>query len=131
MASLLIGPTGRNPYYALGEHQYAHAIGAQTAVLVAHGNGFVHTVTVGVVGTLAKFYDTPAGGTADATTLVATLNISTTPPTLETGTLDMAFSKGITVVITGDAATELNISFDGAQTLNPRQFGTIDSNPGR
>lgn len=131
MASLLIGPTGRNPHYALGEHQYAHIIGAQTAVLVAHGNGFVHNITCGVKGTLVKFYDTPTGGTTDATTLVATFDISTTTPTLETGTLDEAFSKGITVIVTGDTTTEVNISFDGAQTTNPRQFGTVDANPGR
>jgi len=130
MASLLFGPKGRTPDYAIGENRYAHAIGAQTAVLVANGGGYVHTVTVGVVGTLAKFYDVKSGGTTDATTLIHTANLSAA--TLETNTLDFAFSQGLTVIITGDASTEVTITFRAEQSVSPRTFGTqLDGNAGR
>lgn len=129
MASLVIGPTGQNPHYAMGENQYARILNAQTAVLVAHGSGNLHTVVVGVAGTLAKFYDTPTGGTADDTTEIATVDIS--QATRETLTLDVAFSKGLTVVVTG-ASADLTVSFRQAQTVSPRTFGTqLDGNAGR
>lgn len=120
MATLVIGPTNRNPDYALGEHQYAHIVGAQTAVLVSGGGGHVHTLTVGVVGTLAKFYDTPSGGTTDDTTLIHTAAINVA--TLETNTLDFTFSKGLTVIVTGAAGTEITITFAAAQTVSSRTF---------
>lgn len=126
MASLLIGPKGRNPDRARQEHQYARINGAQTAVLVAHGGGQVVGLTVGVVGTLAKFYDVATGGTTDDTTQIATYSLAAL------GDIDapeFAFSQGLTVIVTG--AADLTVYFDGAQTVSPRQFGTIDSNPGR
>lgn len=124
MASLLIGPKGRNPDYARNEHQYANITGAQTAVLVAHGGGMVHTVQIGVVGTLAIFYDTPEGGTTDATTEIMRLSLATLG---DYDNLDFAFSQGLTVIVTGGA--ELTVMFRGAQTVSPRTFGTIDANP--
>ena len=121
MASLLIGPMGRTPDYANNEHYYAHIIDAQTAVLVAAGGGMVHTVSVGVIGTLAVFYDVAAGGATDATTRIATVSLAalTSQPTI----LDVAFSAGLTVVVTG--AGELTVSFRGANIAN-----TLWQNPG-
>ncbi len=121
MASLLIGPTGRYPDYARGENQYARINGAQTAVLVSAGGGMVHTVTVGVAGTLAKFYDVKAGGTLDDTTEFATVDLSVVAPGA-TVILDEDFSQGCTVVVTGGA--DITVSFRGSQTVNPRTFGT-------
>lgn len=117
MASLVIGPTNRNPDYFNGEYQYADIIDAQTAVLVSAGGGVVHTVEIGVVGTLAVFYDTPSGGTTDATTQIAKVSLAalSSQPII----LDVAFSKGLTVVVTG-ASTELTVSFRGAQTVSSR-----------
>jgi hypothetical protein len=119
MASLTIGPVDRNPDIARGEHSYAHLIGAQTAVL-SSGSGFVHTVVVGAIGTLAAFYDTPPGGTTDASTLVCMVSLAalTVGPLI----LDVAFGKGITVVVTGGAGADLTISFDGPQTVSSRTF---------
>lgn len=121
MASLTIGPTGRIPQQALNEFQYGYIFQAQTAVLVAAGQGTLHTVVVGVNGTLAKFYDTPSGGTTDATTQIATLDLSAAA-TLPTFILDVAFSKGLTVVVTGSNA-ELTVSFRGTATTNPKTAG--------
>lgn len=120
MASLNIGPTGRNPDRARGEHQYAHIIGDQTAVLVGGGGGQLHSILTGVVGTLAKFYDTASGGTTDATTQLCTVSLGalTSGPYI----LDVAFSKGLTCIVTGGASTEVTISFDGAQTVSPLTF---------
>jgi len=76
-----IGPQDLSPNQALGEFQYAYLSGAATYALVT-GSGTVHTVVVGVNGTLLKLYDTPAGGTTDATTQIATIDLSavaTTP----------------------------------------------------
>lgn len=126
--TLNIGPVGRNPDRARGEHQYAFMKGADTYVLVSKGGGQLHTLIVGVAGSLAKFYDTPSDGTTDETTQIATVSLAavTATPLI----LDVAFSKGLTCVVTG-ASAELTVSFDGAQTTSPRQFGTQDSNPGR
>lgn len=124
MASLLIGPTGRNPDYARNEHQYAKITGAQTAVLVAHGGGMVHTVEVGVAGTLAVFHDVESGGSLSAATEIATISLASVGNYPD---LDFAFSKGLTVVVTG--AGELTVMFRGAQTVSTRTFGTIDSDP--
>src|SRR5258708_1774503 len=99
MASLLIGATGRNTDYTRGEAQYAHIIGAQTAVLVSAGGGMVHTVNIGIAGTLAKFYDVKSGGPTDATTLIFTVDISA-PTTAPFDLPDVAFSQGLTVIVT-------------------------------
>jgi len=123
MASLVIGPTGRYPDIARGENQYARILGAQTAVLVSKGGGLVHTVAVGVAGTLLKFYDVAAGGTADDTTEIATVVLANADR--ETVILDVDFSQGLTAVVTGDASTDLVVSFRGAQTVSPRTFGTL------
>lgn len=123
MASLHIGPTDRTLYPANNEYQYAEIELAQTAVLVAAGGGRLHSVEIGVVGTLAQFYDTPAGGTADATTRIATvpLDALTNQPFI----LDVAFGKGLTVIVTGTAV--LTVAFTGAPTVSPRTFGAIGS----
>lgn len=124
MASLHIGPTDRNPHVARNEYQYAFIKLAQTAVLVAAGGGTLHTITIGVVGTLAKFFDTPSGGTADDTTEIATVDISAVQN--EPIIIDIAFAKGLTCVVTG-AAAEITVSFLGAPTVSPRTFGAIGS----
>lgn len=121
MASLTIGPTGFLPNQALNEYQYAYIFQAQTAVVVAAGAGVLHSVIVGVNGTLLKLYDTPSGGTADATTQIATIDLSAAA-TLPAFLLDIAFSKGLTAVVTG-ANAELTLSFRGTATTNPRTFG--------
>ena len=119
MASLLLGPTGRTPDYSANDHQYANIKLAQTAVLVSRGGGHLHTVIVGVVGTLAKFYDVASGGTTDATTEIATISLAAL--THGTFLLDVAFSQGLTCIVTGTA--EIFVSFQGSQTTNPRNFG--------
>lgn len=94
------------------------------------GGGMVHTVLVGVGGTLAKFYDVKAGGTTDNTTEIFTVDISA--PTTAPYTLpDIAFSQGLTVIVTGSSA-DIMVSFRGALTVSPRTFGTqLDGNAGR
>jgi len=120
MATLLIGPKGRNPDRARGEHQYAKINEAQTAVLVGAGGGQVVGVVVGVAGTLAKFYDVAAGGVTDDTTEIMTLSLATV------GDYDapaFAFSAGLTVVVTGSAA-ELTVFFDyGGNAAGPLSEG--------
>lgn len=115
---MLIGPTGRNPERALGEFQYAKLDGAATYVIVDKGGGTLHTVSIGVTGTLAIFYDTPSGGTTDDTTEIATVSLAalSSQPII----LDVDFSQGLTCVVTG--AAELTVSFNGAETTNPRTF---------
>lgn len=116
--SINIGPVGRNPDRARGEHQYAYMKGADTYVIVDAGGGQVEALLVGVAGTLLKLYDTPEGGTADATTQIATYDLSTVGGPFP---LRVAFSKGLTAVVTG-ASAELTLSFDGAQTVSPLTF---------
>lgn len=115
---MLIGPLGRNPDRFQGEFQYAKLDGAATYVLVDAGGGTLHTVNVGVVGTLAVFYDVAQGGTLDDTTEMARVSLASldTNPII----LDVDFSQGLTCVVTGGA--ELTVAFNGAETLNPRTF---------
>lgn len=130
MASLLIGPTNRNPDYARGEHQYARILGAQTAVLVSAGGGMIASIMVGIAGTTAQFYDVAAGGTLDATTQILTVDIDT--PTLDSELPKIAFSKGLTVVVGGSSSTDMTVSFRGALVTSSRTFGTqLDGNAGR
>ncbi len=117
MASLTIGPTGRTPTQALNEFQYAYIYLAQTAVIVPAGHGTLHAIVVGVAGTDLKLYDTPSGGTADATTQIATVSLAAVSYLL----LDIAFTKGLTAVVAG--AAEVTLSFRGTATVNPRTFG--------
>jgi len=123
MASLLIGPVGRRVERAYGERNYAHIIGAQTAVICAAGAGTLSAVICGVVntGTTAKFYDTPAGGTTDPTTQMFTLDISVVK---EVSSLELGFNRGLTCIVAGGAATEVTLSFiDSANDVSPRTFG--------
>lgn len=115
--AMLIGPKGRTPDASIFEHQWVKLDGAATYV-VADGGGFLHTVEVGVVGTLAIFYDTRSGGTTDDTTEIATVSLAalTSQPII----LDISFSQGLTVIVTG--AAELTLTGRFAQTLNPRTF---------
>lgn len=127
MATLVFGPQDRWPDVARGEWQWARINGAQTAVLVQHGGGMVHTVVNGAAGTLIKLYDTPEGGTTDDTMEIATLGLEATR---ETATLDVSFSKGLTAIVTG--AGDCTVSFIGRQTVSSRTFGTqLDGNAGR
>jgi hypothetical protein len=130
MTTLLLGPLGRYPDYARGENQYARINGAQTAVLVSKGGGMIHTVTVGVAGTLAKFYDVKEGGVLDDTTEFATVDLGAPVSPGDTVIIDEDFSAGCTVVVTGGA--DITVSFRGSQTVNPRTFGTqLDGNDSR
>jgi hypothetical protein len=120
-ASLLIGPKDYLPHVAHDEYQYANIIEAQTAVLVAAGSGVVHSVTIGVVAAgLLKLYDVASGGTTDATTEIATLSVAalTSGPFI----LDVAFSKGLTGVLTG-ATAQVTVYFWGAPLQSSRTFG--------
>lgn len=117
MATLLLGPKGRQPDRARGEHSYARINGAQTAVLVSAGGGQVVGATIGVVGTLAEFYDVAAGGTLDDTTKVCTLSLASLA---DFDAPEFAFSQGLTVVVTG--AADLTVYFDQSQTVSPRTF---------
>lgn len=123
MASLTLGPAGRNPDYGRGENNYAHIIGAQTAVL-ARGHGHLHSVRVGVVGTLAKFYDIAPGGTPGAGNQIATVSLAAVSTNGEIGLGDVAFELGCTVVVTGDASTELSVAYQGknGSTVSPLTF---------
>ena len=120
MASLNLGPVNHMPNQALGEYQYAYINLAQTAVIVAAGGGTLHSVIVGVAGTLLKLYDTVSGGTTDATTQIATIDLSSASAN-GGWVLDVVFSKGLTAIVTGTA--EVTLSFRGTATLNARQFG--------
>lgn len=116
-----IGPVDRNPNYAAGEHQYANGVGAGTTSLVDAGGGRVHSVIVGVVGTLLELHDVAAGGSTSATTRIATIDTSvlTTNPII----LDVAFSKGLTAITTG-AGTNITIALMGVPTVTTRRsFG--------
>lgn len=108
MATATFTPFDHEPDHIRGGTQTVHCIGAQTVVLAARGQGHVHGVIVGVVGTLLKLYDTPAGGITDYTTQIATVDIS-----VAVGWdvhLESAFGRGCTAIITGGAATEVTIT---------------------
>jgi len=128
MPSFIIGPTDRNPDFARNEHQYARINGTQTAVLVANGGGMIHGITVGVAGTTLKFYDVATGGLTDDTTEIMTLATAS----ITAGSfvnLDVAFSKGLTVVAVGGDAT---VYFRGALIKSGRFYGTqLDGNDAR
>lgn len=111
------GPADRYPDVARGEYQWLHLVGDGTEALCT-GGGVLGKVEVGVAGTLAKFYDTAAGGTADTTTLIATVDTSVTGHRWEG---PIRFSKGLTVITTG-ASGDLNISFLGRPTVSARTF---------
>lgn len=121
MASLTIGPVNQMPNEALGEYQYAYIFQAQTAVIVAAGAGVLHSVLCGVAGTLLKLYDTVSGGTADATTQIATIDLASASAN-GGWVLDVAFSKGLTAIVTG-ANAEVTLAFRGTATTSARTFG--------
>lgn len=114
-----IGPADLAPAAGLGVFQYAYLSGAATYALVT-GAGVVHSIVCGVNGTLLKLYDVAAGGTTDATTQIATIDLSAVA-TMPCFVLDVAFSKGLTAIVTG--AAELTISFRGTATSSARTFG--------
>jgi len=125
--SCVVGPKGRNPEATLGEYQYAHIIDAGTTAIVDKGGGQLHTVNIGVVGTLAMFYDVAAGGTTDATTEIACVSIASLAN--QTIAIDIAFSKGLTVITSGAATLDITVSFRGAETTSPRTFGVPGNTP--
>lgn len=114
------GPDDGLPIVGQNEWQYLRIVGDGTQVVIAAGAGLLHSVWVGVAGTLATFYDTPSGGTADNTT--ACLNVATSVTGLRfKGPLKV--SKGLTVVTTG-ANGDLTILFQGRATVaSSRTFG--------
>lgn len=115
------GPKDHLPNLALNEWQYLRLVGDGTAVMVPAGAGLLARVYVGVAGTLATFYDTPSGGTADGTTSMANLATSVTGLRFEG---PIAFSKGLTLITTG-ANTDLTIVFRGrAIPVTSRSFGS-------
>jgi len=115
----LFGPTKHLPHLAMKEFQTLRLVGDGTQVIVAAGAGILHAVHVGIVGTLAIFYDVASGGTVDDTTACAKIATTAIGRQFEG---DIAFSQGLTVVTTG--ASDLTIEFWGRGTVaNPRQFG--------
>lgn len=121
------GPDNDLPTVGQNEWQYLRLVGDGTQVMFT-GEGLLHSVWVGVAGTLATFYDTPSGGTADGTT--ACLNVATSVTGLRfKGPIKV--SKGLTVVTTG-GSSDLTLVFYGRPVVaSGRQFGVQDSNPGR
>jgi hypothetical protein len=113
------GPIDYNPHYARNEFQFARLLGAGTEVMVANGAGSLGSVVVGVAGTLAKFYDVASGGTTDDTTEIVVVDTSVTGYRAE---LNIAFSKGLTVITTG-ASSDLTVAFRGRPTTSTRTFG--------
>ncbi len=114
------GPDDGLPNVVDNEYQYLRLVGDGTSVLIPAGAGLLHSVWVGVAGTLATFFDTPSGGTADSTT--ACLNVATSVTGLRfKGPIKV--SKGLTVTTTG-ASSDLTIVFYGRTTAqNARTFG--------
>jgi hypothetical protein len=107
------GPDDGLPLPGMNEYQYLRLVGDGTSVLIPAGAGLLHSVWVGVAGTLATFYDTPSGGTADGTT--ACLNVATSVTGLRfKGPIKV--SKGLTVVTTGSNG-DLCIVFYGRPTV--------------
>lgn len=106
------GPDDGLPNVGQNEWQYLRIVGDGTEVIIPAGAGLLHSVWVGVAGTLATFYDTPSGGTADGTT--ACVNVATSVTGLRfKGPIKV--SKGLTVVTTG-ASSDLTIVFFGRTT---------------
>ena len=115
----LFGPTKHLPIVGHKEFQTLHLVGDGTQVVVPAGAGVLHALHVGVVGTLAIFYDVAAGGTVDTTTEI--LRVATTAIGRQFEG-DITFTQGLTVVTTG--AGDLTIEFWGRATVaNPRVFG--------
>lgn len=114
------GPDDGLPIVGQNEWQYLRIIGDGTEVIIPAGAGLLHSVWVGVAGTLATFYDTPSGGTADGTT--ACLNVATSVTGLRfKGPLKV--SKGLTVITTGTNG-DLTILFNGRPVVaSARTFG--------
>lgn len=104
----LYGPEGFLPDQALDEWQWLHLVGDGTEQIVVAGTGVLQRVFVGVVGTLAKFYDTAAAAVTDGTTQIATVDTSVLGERLVGG---LPFAKGLTVVTTG--SSDLTILFKG------------------
>lgn len=111
-------PLNRNPDRTLGETQSLRLVGDGTEVMVAAGGGTLDSVDVAVAGTLAQFFDTPSGGTADATTLIANMATSVTGRRF---TGPIVFTRGLTVITTG-AASDMTIRFNGRPTVSSRTF---------
>lgn len=114
------GPDDGLPIEGQNEWQYLRLVGDGTEVIIPAGAGLLHSVWVGVAGTLATFFDTPSGGTADGTT--ACLNVATSVTGLRfKGPIKV--SKGLTVTTTG-ASSDLTIVFYGRPVVaSARQFG--------
>jgi len=116
----VFGPTDHLPQVGMKEFQWLHTVGDGTQVIVPAGDGVLHALHVGVVGTLAIYYDTPSGGTADTTTEIARVATTAIGRQFEG---DICFARGLTCVITG-GASDLTHQFDGRTTVaNPRTFG--------
>lgn len=118
ITTAVYGPTHRNPDVTLGEWQNLHLIGDGTEAMVAAGGGVLGPVDVGVAGTLAKFYDTPSGGTTDTTTQIATVDTAAAGRRF---TGPIVFRRGLTVITTG-ANGDLSISFLGRPSVSPTTF---------
>lgn len=110
------GPEDRNPDFYRGEWQYADLSGNGTEVMVSAGMGLLGNVEVGVAASsqTAKFYDTPSGGTTDATTLIATVDLGTTG--YRQG-IHVAFSNGLTCIISGGSG-EITVEFMGRASVS-------------
>lgn len=96
------GPQGRNPDYARGEFDYYYVEGAESATVLSRGNAMLHSVVVGVAGTLMTFFEDG----------VAIAVIDTSTPSVAPLILDIAVSGVLTMTTTG-AGTKATIAYRG------------------
>ncbi len=125
MASILIGPTDRQPTRSMGEHSWAKFVGGQT-VLLAGGGAILYSAQTAVAsgtGGKIEFFDAAsASATLDATNKVAEVNLATATAIRFGGGL--VFSLGLVAKVTsgGTADAEPTVTFDQPQTVSGRTF---------
>lgn len=112
-------PRDYMPNFALGEWQYAHLIGAGESQAFTGGGEFgdVHN-NVAVAGTVS-IHDVAAGGTADATNLVALYDTTALGPLKKTG--PWSVSRGLRI-ITSAATNNVTVALRGRQTISTRTY---------
>lgn len=120
------GPLGRNTDNPM-EFEYVHIVGDGTEFIVANGGGILKSVFVAIAGTSALLYDAKTTAVLSAANQICNISSTVTGFRFEG---PVVFSEGLVLVTVG-AATDLVISFRGRLRKSPRQFGVIDSNPGR
>lgn len=120
------GPQDRNPDFFRGDMQYAKFVASGgsggTEVMVAAGGGVLNSVEIGVAvaSSTVEFFDTPSGGTADATTSIAKVSMAATADAIRPR---LTFSKGLTAIVTTGGASEFTVAFSGRAFVNSHTFG--------